>query len=274
MKFHYTILINGTNMAVQKDIEADNIEQATISAKARVREIWGLTAKLKQKIINREKDFYKDEYYSQNKETGRYKKEFTLMVKALSKTTDSGSRVFDRLFKVLDNKSLRIKYTISYNGYYTAGIKLNNGKYSRSETEKRISEVIATSKQEALQKLKNRLKKAEKAGYRYSDFKIIKIEKEPVFEKLSEKEKLNYLFGDEVKPKKIFNISAHLKGGDLVRKFIAIGANESDVKNKVKRLFLTRGEYDFIISENPTFSMERFNKLAQGKEVIRNELRS
>lgn len=103
MKFHYTILINGTNMAVQKDIEADNIAKATISAKARVKEIWGLTAKLKQKIINREKDFYKDEYYSQNKETGRYKKEFTLIVKALNKTQDSGSRVFDRLFKVLDN---------------------------------------------------------------------------------------------------------------------------------------------------------------------------
>ena len=103
MKFRYTILISGTNGAVQRDIEADNISKATITAKARVKEIWGLTAKLKQKIISREKDFYKDEYYSQNKETGRYKKEFTLIVKALNKTQDSGSRIFDRLFKVLDN---------------------------------------------------------------------------------------------------------------------------------------------------------------------------
>lgn len=116
------------------------------------------------------------------------------ILKETSKTQDTAP------FKVLDNaKQLRTKYKISYDAYYTAGVKLNNGKYSRSETEKRISEVIATSKQEALQKLKNGLKKAEKVGYRYSNFKIIKIEREPVYEKLSEKEKLNYLFGDEAK---------------------------------------------------------------------------
>lgn len=117
----------------------------------------------------------------------------------LSKTQDSGSRVFDRLFRVLDNKPLRTRYKISYDAYYTAGIKLKNGEYSRSETEKRVSEVIATSKQEALQKLKNSLNKAERAGYRYSNFKIIKIEREPVYEKLSEKEKLKLLLGDEAK---------------------------------------------------------------------------
>lgn len=73
--------------------------------------------------------------------------------------------------------------------------------------------------------------------------------------------------------KKIYNIAVSLKGGGKMRNFIAIGTNENDAKNKVKRLLPANLKYDFIVSKNNFISIERFNKLAGGKEVIRNELK-
>lgn len=200
MRFSYEINILNSNKTKKSFIEATDIQQAL----SRIKNIMfsGATGSFQVGYFEKTNNFIKGEVW---KERPREKptKEYSFIIKALSKTQDSGSRVFDRLFKVLN--------------------KVQDDR----QTENKKMEQIRNKK-----------------------------------------------VGDEVKPKKIFNISAHSKDGNSVRKFIAIGANESEVKNKVKRLFLTRGEYDFIISENPAFSMERFNKLAQGKEVIRNELRS
>lgn len=173
----------------------------------------------------------------------------------MKKTTDSQSRVFDRLFKVLDkvqddrqteNKFKTYAWYVYYYFYY-------NGK--KSNIEKSIA--FGGNKDDALKDFKRShpfhpsqkmtIVKAELAP------KTINLIQSTIRQNKKMEQIRNKKIGDEIKSKKIFNISAHSKDGNSVRKFAAIGTSESEVKNKVKRLFLTRGEYDFIISENPDF---------------------
>lgn len=343
MKFRYTILINGTNGAVQKDIEADNISKATITAKARVKEIWGLTAKLKQKIISREKDFYKDEYYSQNKETGRYKKEFTLMVKALnksqdtmpyiwhcdlyvkgggkvakykfmvtgqneteakqkaekeaakrlgvekvtisgkikkaiilSKTQDSQSRVFDRLFRVLDkvqddrqteNKFKTYIWHIYYYFYY---------KGKKSNIEKGTAS--GRNKDDALKDFKRN-----HPFHPSQKMTIVKVELapktlKPIQGTLRQNKKMeqirNKKIGDSQKP---FRIVATYRTSGKKRSFLVLANSFNEAKNKVKRHYEKSG-LQGILSDIEKFEgyeiksipTEKFKKHYGNKEVIEN----